>query len=117
LTISRRRVWFGQVRRPSRRGRRGPPVGRGRRCRRYRRSRRLRTAAAGSLVTAPIGDPHSFGNPDPDAPASLLCTVTPERYLGYFRELAQLRSGPDGMLVPAEVLQLMARYDTDPYRP
>jgi mannose-6-phosphate isomerase-like protein (cupin superfamily) len=75
------------------------------------------TAAAGSLVTAPIGDPHTFGNPDPDAQASLLCTVTPERYLGYFRELAQLRPGPDGMLVPAEVLQIMARYDTDPYRP
>ena len=74
-------------------------------------------APAGSLVTAPIGDPHTFGNADPDAPASLLCTVTPERYLGYFRELADLRPGPDGMLIPAEVLEVMAHYATDPYHP
>lgn len=74
-------------------------------------------AEAGSLVTAPIGDPHTFSNADPDAPATLLCTVTPERYLGYFRDLADLRPGPDGLLVPAEVLEVMARYATEPYRP
>jgi mannose-6-phosphate isomerase-like protein (cupin superfamily) len=73
-------------------------------------------ATAGSLVTAPIGDPHTFGNPDGDASATLLCTVTPERYLGYFRELRDLRPGPDGMLNPAEVLGIMARYATEPYR-
>jgi quercetin dioxygenase-like cupin family protein len=32
-------------------------------------------APAGTLVTAPIGDPHAFGNADDQAPASLLCTV------------------------------------------
>jgi mannose-6-phosphate isomerase-like protein (cupin superfamily) len=74
-------------------------------------------AEAGSLVTAPIGDPHTFGNADPVAPATLLCTVTPERYLGYFRDLADLRPGSDGALVPAEVLEVMARYATEPYRP
>ena len=74
-------------------------------------------AEAGSLVTAPIGDPHTFFNADPDAPATLLCSVTPERYLGYFRDLADLRPGPDGVLVPADVLEVMARYSTDPYRP
>ena len=74
-------------------------------------------AEAGSLVTAPIGDPHTFGNPDRDAPATVLCTVTPERYLDYFRDLAGLRPGPDGVLVPAEVLEVMARYATEPYRP
>lgn len=74
-------------------------------------------APAGSLVTAPIGAPHTFGNPDPEAPANLLCTVVPERYLGYFRDLQSLRPGPDGMLVPAEVLDVMARYATEPYRP
>lgn len=74
-------------------------------------------AHAGSLVTAPIGDPHTFGNADPDAPASMLCTVVPERYLGYFRDLQSLRPGPDGMLVPAEVLEVMSRYATEPYLP
>jgi mannose-6-phosphate isomerase-like protein (cupin superfamily) len=74
-------------------------------------------APAGSLVTAPIGEPHTFGNADSEAPASLLCTVVPERYLGYFRDLQSLRPGPDGMLVPAEVLEVMARYATEPYRP
>jgi mannose-6-phosphate isomerase-like protein (cupin superfamily) len=74
-------------------------------------------APVGSLVTVPIGDPHTFGNADPDAPANILCIVTPERYLGYFRDLAGLRPGPDGMLVPAEVLEVMARYATEPYRP
>jgi hypothetical protein len=47
----------------------------------------------------------------------MLCTVVPERYLGYFRDLQSLRPGPDGMLVPAEVLQVMARYATEPYHP
>lgn len=74
-------------------------------------------APAGSLVTAPIGDPHTFGNADSEAPANLLCTVVPERYLGYFRDLQSLRPGPDGMLVPAEVLEVMARYATEPYGP
>ena len=74
-------------------------------------------APPGSLVTAPIGAPHSFANADSRTPASFLCTVTPERYLGYFREVATLRPGPDGQLDPAEVLALMSRYATEPYRP
>lgn len=74
-------------------------------------------APAGSLVTAPIGEPHTFGNADPEKPASILCTVVPERYLGYFRDLQSLRPGPDGMLVPDEVLEVMARYATEQYLP
>jgi len=73
-------------------------------------------APVGSLVTAPVGDPHAFANPDRDTPASLRCTVNPERYIGYFRELADLRPGPDGMLVPSEVLEVMNRYGTEPFR-
>jgi quercetin dioxygenase-like cupin family protein len=73
-------------------------------------------ASAGSLVTAPIGSPHTFANADTDAPASLLCTVTPERYIGYFRELSTLQPGTDGRLDPADVMALMARYATEPYR-
>ena len=71
----------------------------------------------GSTFVAGMGTPHTFGNADPDEPASLLLTVTPERYIGYFRELQDLRPGPDGMLVPAEILALMARYNTEPYSP
>ena len=57
-------------------------------------------ATPGSLVTAPIGDPHTFANADAQAPASLVCTITPERYIGYFKELMTLRPGPSGMLDP-----------------
>ena len=74
-------------------------------------------ARPGSLVTVPVGTPHTFSNLDAEAPASVLCTVTPERYLGYFRDLADLQPGRDGLLVPEEVLQVMARYSTEPYRP
>jgi quercetin dioxygenase-like cupin family protein len=73
-------------------------------------------ATPGQLVTAPIGDPHTFANADEQAPASLLCSVTPERYLDYFRELAALAAGAPGPLDPAQVLEIMARYATDPYR-
>lgn len=72
-------------------------------------------ATAGSLVTAPIGAPHTFGNADSQGVAQVLCTVTPERYLGYFRELHALTPGPDGMLDPGDVSRLMSRYATEPY--
>jgi quercetin dioxygenase-like cupin family protein len=74
-------------------------------------------ASSGQLVTAPIGDPHSFANADDQAPASLLCTLTPQRYIDYFRELTRLTPGTDGRLDPAEILAVMARYATEPYRP
>lgn len=73
-------------------------------------------ATPGTLVTAAIGDPHTFGNADDQTPASFLCTVTPERYIGYLKELASLRPGPDGRLNPADILQVMSRYGTEPYR-
>ena len=69
----------------------------------------------GSSFVAGIGRPHTFGNADAHDPASLLLTVTPQRYVGYFRELQDLRPGPDGMLVAAEVLALMSRYETEPF--
>jgi mannose-6-phosphate isomerase-like protein (cupin superfamily) len=74
-------------------------------------------ARPGQLVTAPIGSPHTFANADPDAPASLVCTVSPERYIGYFRELSGLRPGTDGRIDPEQILAIMSRYATDPYRP
>jgi mannose-6-phosphate isomerase-like protein (cupin superfamily) len=74
-------------------------------------------AAPDTLVTAPIGAPHTFANADDQAPASLLCTVTPERYIGYLKELATLRPGSDGRLDPADIVAVMSRYGTEPYRP
>jgi mannose-6-phosphate isomerase-like protein (cupin superfamily) len=74
-------------------------------------------AGPGRVVTAPIGAPHTFANADDQAPASLLCVLTPQRYIDYFRELCRLTPGTDGRLDPAEVLAVMARYATEPYRP
>ncbi|HEY1571971.1 MAG TPA: cupin domain-containing protein [Pseudonocardiaceae bacterium] len=71
----------------------------------------------GGLFTAPIGVPHGFGNASSDEPAQLLVTVSPQRYIEYFRELGRLRPGPDGLLDPAEIGALMARYATEPYPP
>jgi quercetin dioxygenase-like cupin family protein len=69
----------------------------------------------GGLLTAPIGVPHTFGNPDGDQPAVMVCTVTPDLYVNYFRELgAAARSGP---LEPTAILEIMSRYATEPYRP
>jgi mannose-6-phosphate isomerase-like protein (cupin superfamily) len=69
----------------------------------------------GSTFVAGMGTPHTFGNADAREAASLLLTVTPQRYVGYFRELQDLHPGPDGMLVASEVLALMSRYATEPY--
>jgi hypothetical protein len=71
----------------------------------------------GGLSTAPIGVPHGFGNASADEPAQLLITVTPQRYIGYFRNLQDLQAGPSGLLDPADIAALMARYATDPYPP
>jgi quercetin dioxygenase-like cupin family protein len=69
---------------------------------------------AGGMFAAGIGTPHTFGNADADEPAALLLNVTPERYVGYFRDLQRLRPGSDGLLDPAEIVELMARYATVP---
>ncbi len=70
----------------------------------------------GSLVTAPIGVPHTFANPDGDQEASFLFTSTPDLYIGYFRDLAGLASRTGG-LNPDDMLEIMSRYATEPYRP
>jgi len=70
------------------------------------------TAGAGTLLAAAPGVPHTFGNPS-DVPAVLLCTVTPDLYIDYFRELGKLRRGPEGGLDPHDIADLMARYATE----
>ena len=66
-------------------------------------------AKPGMLVTAPPGTPHTFANHGDDT-AVMLATITPDLYIGYFRELS---SQPPGRLDPAAVGQIMARYATD----
>jgi quercetin dioxygenase-like cupin family protein len=73
--------------------------------------------SAGGFFTAPIGVPHGFGNASDTEPARVLLTVSPERYVGYFRELEGLKPGPDGLLDHQEILALMSRYATDPATP
>jgi len=46
----------------------------------------------------------------------MLCTVTPDRYVNYFRELGTLAAGSEGAY-PDAILDVMSRYATEPYRP
>jgi quercetin dioxygenase-like cupin family protein len=71
-------------------------------------------ATAGQSVIVPKGDPHTFGNADADAPARLLGTVSPARYIDYFRELAAMEPDRDGRLDPREIGALMQEYATAP---
>ncbi|HWR48262.1 MAG TPA: cupin domain-containing protein [Pseudonocardiaceae bacterium] len=69
------------------------------------------TAELGRLVVAPIGAPHTFANPG-EVPVIILCTVTPDLYIDYFRELDALSTGRTG-LDPRAVAEVMARYATE----
>jgi quercetin dioxygenase-like cupin family protein len=72
-------------------------------------------APAGTLVTIPIGDPHTFGNASSDVGARLLATVSPARNFEYFRDLAALPTTAEGRLEPSALLAFMADYATEPY--
>ena len=73
-------------------------------------------AETGSCVTVPAGTPHTFGNPF-DEPAKFICTVTPDLYIEYFRDLGRLPVDEKGMLNPADIGKTMANYATDVVRP
>ncbi|HET6908764.1 MAG TPA: cupin domain-containing protein [Mycobacteriales bacterium] len=68
--------------------------------------------AAGACVTVPSGTPHTFSNPF-DEPATFICTLTPDLYVEYFRDLSRLSSGNDGQIDLADVGRTMAKYFTD----
>src|SRR4051794_29443591 len=59
-------------------------------------------AEAGTVVVVPAGVPHTFGNPF-DQTATMLCAVTPDLYVQYFRGLSQLPVDEQGMLSPADI--------------
>lgn len=69
----------------------------------------------GQSTTIPLGTPHTFGNASDDHPARLLGTVSPARYIKYFRELATLPTSPEGRLDPSSLSGLMDDYETEPY--
>jgi len=71
---------------------------------------------AGGLVTAPIGTPHTFANPALSQPTTILCTLTPDLFVNYFRELGALaaRGQPAS---PSAIFELMSHYATEPYQP
>ncbi len=69
----------------------------------------------GGMLTAPIGVPHTFSNPDPDVSATFMCTVAADLYIAYFRDLAALTRSGDAD--EQTHLDLMARYATEPYTP
>jgi len=73
-------------------------------------------AETGSVVVVPTGVPHTFSNPF-DTPATMMCTVTPDLYIQYFRDLGELPVDEKGMLAPADIGRTMARYATDVVRP
>jgi mannose-6-phosphate isomerase-like protein (cupin superfamily) len=74
---------------------------------------------AGGVVTAPIGVPHTFSNPDPAEWAAFICTVAPDLYIGYFRDLSALlaQRGSLDKVDENAILEVMARYSTEPYLP
>ena len=67
---------------------------------------------AGALVMIPPGAPHTFANPG-DEPLVLLNTFTPDLYVQYFRDLAEMIA--DGEPLTTEnTLKAMSRYATTP---
>jgi len=70
---------------------------------------------AGSCVTAPAGTPHTFSNPFGET-ATFICTLTPDLYVEYFRDLSKLPVNDQGLLDPADIGRTMARYATEVIR-
>lgn len=70
----------------------------------------------GGLITAPLGAPHTFANPDHDESAIMLVTYTPDRYINYFRQMGELAL--NGKQISDEQdIEIMAGYETYPYPP
>jgi len=67
---------------------------------------------AGSCVTVPAGTPHTFSNPFGEA-AKFICTLTPDLYVEYFRDLSKLPVNVEGLLDPTDIGRTMAKYATE----
>lgn len=67
---------------------------------------------AGSCVTVPEGTPHTFSNPF-DTSATFICTLTPDLYVEYFRDLSKLPVNEQGLPELADIGRTMASYATE----
>lgn len=67
---------------------------------------------AGSYVTVPAGTPHTLSNPFGET-AKFICTISPDLYVEYFRDLSKLPVNAQGLLDPADVGRTMAKYATE----
>jgi mannose-6-phosphate isomerase-like protein (cupin superfamily) len=67
---------------------------------------------AGSCVTVPAGTSHTFSNPFSET-AKFICTLTPDLYIQYFRDLSKLPVDEKGLLDPADIGRTMATYATE----
>jgi len=72
-------------------------------------------AAAGACVTVPSGTPHTFSNPF-EEPATFICTLTPDLYVEYFRDLSRHFIANEGQFDPADIGRIMASYSTQVIR-
>jgi hypothetical protein len=63
----------------------------------------------------PAGDPHTFGNADTNAPARLLGSCSPAKFIDFFRALATLPLDGEGRVDRAELVALMDQYASHPY--
>jgi mannose-6-phosphate isomerase-like protein (cupin superfamily) len=70
----------------------------------------------GACVTVPAGVAHTFSNPF-DEPGTFIAAMTPDLYIEYFRDIAKLPRGENGMPSPADIGRTMARYATDVVAP
>lgn len=70
---------------------------------------------AGWCVTVPAGTPHTFSNPFGET-ATFTCTLTPDLYVEYFRDLSRLPVNEQGLLDAADVGRTMAKYATEVIR-
>jgi hypothetical protein len=65
--------------------------------------------SAGSVMLVPRGTLHSLANPGPLA-ARMLIIVSPPGYVGFWREMAELRARLGGPPDPDTVLALQRKY-------
>ena len=80
---------------------------------RFRLEARMVDAPSGSFVSAPRNVAHAISNPR-DEEATFVGVFAPSRYENFFVELADLADKRGGVPEPAEILELMSRYDTEP---
>ena len=69
-------------------------------------------AEPGTVVIVPIGVSHSFSNPF-EQTAIFIASLTPDRYIQYFRELTRLPLNDQGFLDPADIARTMSNYATE----